>query len=157
MRAKTRVIIEAVIARLAAVTAGPDSVHTFVQVEGGQRTFDTTELENGVCVCVAYAGTSLGSKSPGAPQQISEMSLVIEAHKYKKADADIQAEGLDLLADIQKSALGDTAYLDQTEAMRRALLIESETIEISEDGAAIVATSVVNIPYITQYAKPHQE
>ncbi|MDX1816116.1 MAG: hypothetical protein R3180_00250 [Marinobacter sp.] len=157
MKAKTRVIIEAVIARLAAVTAGPESVHTFVQVEGGQRTFDTTELDSGVCVCVAYAGTGLSSKAAGAPQQISEMSLVIEAHKYKTADADIQAEGLDLLADLQRAVLGDTTYLDQTQSMRRGLLVESEAIEISEDGAAIVATSVVNIPFITQYAKPHQE
>jgi len=157
MKAKARSIIESVIAKLASVTAGPDSVHTFQKVTGGRRAFDEQELAEGICVCVAFGGTSLGSRSPGGPQQISELGLVIEAHKYKAGDSDVQAEGLDMLADIEKAVLGDTSYLTQTYVMRQGMLNETEDVQISEDGNAIVATSVIMIPFIKQYANPHEE
>lgn len=157
MKARTRSIIESVTTRLASITPGPNYVNAIAKVEGGRRNFDTNEMEQGVCVCVAYGGTALGSKAPGAPQQISELGLVIEAHKYKTAGADVQAEGLDLLADIEKAVLGDTSYLKQTYVMRQGMLNESEEVQISEDGNAIVATSVITIPFIKQYANPHEE
>ncbi len=157
MKARARSIIDSVIAKLASVTAGPAAVHTIEKVTGGRRAFDVQELTQGVCVCVAFGGTSLGSRSPGGPQQVSELGLVIEAHKYKAAGADVQAEGLDLLADIEKAVLGDTSYLSQPYVMRNGLLVESEEVQISEDGNAIVATSVIMIPFIKQYANPHEE
>ncbi len=157
MKAKTRAIIEKVVDALSGVVSGAKFVHGFQKVTGGRRTFDESELNQGVCVCVAYGGTALGSKAPGAPQQVSELSLVIEAHKYKAPGADVQAEGLDLLADIEKSVLGETSYLTQPYVMRQGMLNESEEVQISEDGNAIVATSVIMIPFIKQYAKPHEE
>lgn len=157
MKSKSRSIIDSVRQRLVSVIAGPDYLNTIITVEGGRRQFDTHEMEQGVCVCVAYGGTALGSKAPGAPQQISELGLVIEAHKYKAAGADVQAEGLDLLADIEKAVLGDTSYLAQPYVMRKGMLNESEEVQISEDGNAIVATSVITIPFIKQYANPHEE
>lgn len=157
MKAKARSIIESVIQKLGGVTAGPASVHSFQKVTGGRRAFDEQELQEGVCVCVAFGGTSLGSKAPGASQQVTELGLVIEAHKYKASGADVQAEGLDLLADIEKAVLGNTSYLTQPYVMRQGMLSESEEVQISEDGNAIVATSVIMIPFIKQYANPHEE
>ncbi|SFM71357.1 hypothetical protein [Marinobacter pelagius] len=157
MKSKVSAIIESVIQKVSGITAGSGYVNTVSKVEGGQRNFDENELEAGVCLCVAYAGTELASKSNGAPQQVSSLSLVIEAHKLNSANTDIQAEGLDLLADIEKAVLGKTDYLNQSYVMPRGILNESETVEISEDGNAIVATSIVTIPFIKQYANPHEE
>lgn len=157
MKAKTRSIIEAVRSKLATVTAGPDYIHNIYKIEGGQRDFDTSELAQGVCVCVAFAGSNLESKLPNGPQQVSTLAIAVEAHKYKDPLQDIQAEGLDLLADIEKALLGSTAYLTQKYVRHGGILIESEEIGISNDGSAIVATSIITIPYIKQYAQPHEE
>lgn len=157
MKAKTRSIIESVRSKLGTVAAGADYVNDFYKIEGGQRDFDTSELESGVCVCVAFAGSSVESKLPNGPQQVSALSLAVEAHKYKDPTLDIQNEGLDLLADIEKAVLGNTSYLTQKYVRRGEILIESEDIGISNDGSAIVATSVITIPYIKQYAQPHEE
>jgi len=157
MKAKTRSIIESVKSRLSSITAGPDYIHSIHKVEGGQRDFDTSELAGGVCVCVAFAGSSLDSKLPNAPQQVSSLSLVVEAHRLKDVKQDIQDQGLDLLADIEKAVLGDTSYLPQQYVRRGQLQIDSEEIGISNDGSAIVATSIITIPYIKQYAQPHEE
>ncbi len=157
MKAKARSIIEAVQEKLRKVNSGPDYVNVFHKVEGGQRSFDPSELEAGVCVCVAFSGTSLESKLPNGPQQVSDLSLVIEAHKLKDYGQDIQNDGLDLLADIEKALLGNTSYLKQKYVRRGSLQIDSEEVGISEDGSAIVATSIITIPYIKQYAQPHEE
>ena len=157
MKARTRSIIESVRGKLEQVSGAPGYINTFTKVEGGRRRFDEQELTAGVCVCVAYGGTSLGSKAPGAAQQISELTLVIEAHKHKTPGVDVQSEGLDLLADIEAAALGNTSYLAQPYVMRQGMLNESEDVQISEDGNAIIATSVISIPFIKQYAKPHEE
>lgn len=157
MKAKARSIIESVRAQLGTVAAGPDYINDFYKIEGGQRDFDTSELESGVCVCVAFAGSSLESKLPNGPQQVSSLSMAVEAHKYKDPLMDIQNEGLDLLADIEKAVLGDTSYFSQKYVRRGGILIESEEIGISNDGSAIVATSIITIPYIKQYAQPHEE
>lgn len=158
MKAKTRSIIESVVSKLAAVAAGAEYVNDVAKVVGGQRSFDVTELEGGVCVCVAFAGSELKTKAPNAPQQISELALVVEAHKYKDPDSDLQSEGLDLLADVERALLGNTDYLKPKGYVRRfEMFIEAEDIGISKDETAIVATSVITIPYIKQYANPHEE
>lgn len=157
MKARTRSIIESVQAKLGTVSAGSDFIHSFYKIEGGQRDFDENELKQGVCVCVAFAGTSLDSKLPSGPQQVSALSLTVEAHKLKDPAADIQLDGLDLLADLEKAILGKTDYFTQKYVRRNNILIESEQIGISEDGTAIVATSIITIPYIKQYAQPHEE
>lgn len=158
MKAKTRVIIEAIKARLATITGGPSYIHTIYTVEGGQRNFDTTELAQGVCVCVAFAGSQLVGKAANAPQQQSAMELVVEGHCTADAAQDIQDQGLDLLADLEKALLGDMAYLRALPFIRPGdARIETEEIQLSEDGNAVVVTLVLSIPYIKQYAQPHEE
>lgn len=158
MKAKTRLVIEAIISKLTSVVTGADYIHSITKVEGGQRSFDTSEMSSGVCVTVAFAGSDFVAKAGNAPNQQSRLSLVIDAHKHKAPGADIQAEGLDLLADLEKAVLGDTGYLQSLGFVRRLdASIESEDIKISEDGNAIVATAVFAIPYIKQYATPHEE
>lgn len=157
MKARTRSIIESVQTKLGTVSAGADYVNDFYKVEGGQRDFDENELSNGICVCVAFAGTALDEKLPNGPQQVSALNLVVEAHKLKESTTDIQLEGLDLLADLEKALLGKTDYFTQKYVRRNSILIESEEIGISNDGSAIVATSIITIPYIKQYAQPHEE
>lgn len=149
MKTRARELVEAVKLRLESIMPGVGFINTVFIVDTSGD-FDQSQLDQGVCINIAFAGESKRDSQPHT--QLEELTLVVEAHKTVSGSEVALYEGLDLLGDLKKSLLTDKTYL--TGLCRLDLThIESSSVRQSDDGAAVISTVQLSTVYVEKHSQ----